>query len=259
VPYVASKLILAYGWREAYWLLGVGVMAGALVASLLVRTAPSTVAAWTASDRERAASDGGFYPLAPWAVMGWLGTAAVFCCITMSTPLVHLVALAEDKGIPPDRAALLPLSVFVTALFGRLLYGNFADRAGPVVTYLVASAGQTLLVFGFTLIDGFGWLFVYSSLFALGYSGVMTSLLVCTRTLTPVRQRGLAVGVVTLFGWIGMGLGGFQGGLFFDLTGNYSLAFANAGLAGLVNLAILAGLWLTLRRRALPALAAEAA
>jgi MFS family permease len=181
--------------------------------------------------------------------MAWLGMAAVFCCITMSTPLVHLVALAMDQGIPADRAALLPLSLFVTALFGRLLYGGLADRAGPIVTYIVASAGQTIMVFGFTLIDSFAGLFVYSALFALGYSGVMTSLLVSARTLTPVRRRGLAVGVVTLFGWIGMGLGGLQGGLFFDLTGNYTVAFANAGIAGIVNLAILAGLWLTVQRR----------
>jgi MFS family permease len=163
---------------------------------------------------------------------------------------VHLVALAQDKGIPADKAPLLLLSLFVTALFGRLLYGGLADKAGPLVTYIAASAWQTVMVFGFPLVDSFAWLFVYSAIFAMGFAGVMTSLIICVRALTPLRQRGFAVGVVTLFGWIGMGLGGFQGGLFYDLTGNYSQAFANAGFAGVVNLAILGALWFTLRRRA---------
>jgi hypothetical protein len=36
-----------------------------------------------------------------------------------------------------------------------------------------------------------------------------------------------------------MGAGGYQGGLCFDLTGNYTLAFTSAAGAGLVNLAAL--------------------
>ncbi len=51
------------------------------------------------------------------------------------------------------------------------------------------------------------------------------------------------MGAVTLFGWLGMGLGGYQGGFFFDLTGNYTVSFANAALSGAINLIILAALW----------------
>jgi MFS family permease len=249
VPYVASLLIAAYGWREAYFLLGVGSLGIALPLIPLLRTAPSMLAAWASDAKGAAPADEGRYPLPSWAVMLWIGSAAVFCCITMATPLVHLVALAQDKGIAPDRAARLLLALFVTGVFGRLAYGGLADRMGPLRSYMFASAWQTAMVFGFTMLDSLAWLSVYAALFALGYSGVMTSLIVCVRALTPLRQRGLAVGIVTLFGWIGMGLGGVQGGFFYDLTGNYTLAFGNAAVAGVVNLAILAALGLTLRRR----------
>ena len=46
--------------------------------------------------------------------------------------------------------------------------------------------------------------------------------------------------VVGLFGWGGMGFGGFIGGAAFDWAGNYRLAFALAVAAGIANLAILA-------------------
>jgi hypothetical protein len=46
-------------------------------------------------------------------------------------------------------------------------------------------------------------------------------------------------------------LGGYQGGLFYDLTGSYTVPFGNAALAGVFNLAVLATLFLTIRRRRL--------
>ena len=41
----------------------------------------------------------------------------------------------------------------------------------------------------------------------------------------------------------------WQGGFFFDLTGDYTVSFANAALAGMVNLVVVGSLWLHLRRR----------
>ena len=43
-----------------------------------------------------------------------------------------------------------------------------------------------------------------------------------------------------LFGWLGMAFGAWQGGLFYDLCGDYYVSFANASVAGVVNLLILA-------------------
>jgi hypothetical protein len=46
-----------------------------------------------------------------------------------------------------------------------------------------------------------------------------------------------------------MGLGGYQGGFFFDLTGNYTYSFVNAALAGVVNLMIVGSLVLYVTRK----------
>lgn len=47
----------------------------------------------------------------------------------------------------------------------------------------------------------------------------------------------------------GIGLGGWQGGILFDLSGDYSVSFAVALFAGIVNIAVLGALWLRLHRR----------
>jgi len=49
--------------------------------------------------------------------------------------------------------------------------------------------------------------------------------------------------VVMFFGWLGMAIGAWQGGLFYDLCGNYFPSFANASLGGVANLLVLALLY----------------
>jgi len=75
-------------------------------------------------------------------------------------------------------------------------------------------------------------------LFGLANSGVMTCLMVCVQDTIPVHRRRMAIGIITLFAWIGMGLGGFQGGVFFDRTGTYAVSYADAALSSVVNLLI---------------------
>jgi hypothetical protein len=75
--------------------------------------------------------------------------------------------------------------------------------------------------------------------------------MVCAvRDAMPSTRVGIGMAIVGMFAWLGMGAGGYQGGLCFDLTGNYTLSFTTAAAAGLVNLAALGTLgWLIVRAR----------
>ena len=82
-----------------------------------------------------------------------------------------------------------------------------------------------------------------------GYAGVMTALLVTARNVTAPAQRTASMGVITAFGLVGHGVGGWQGGFFFDLTGLYTWSYANAAFAGIANLILIGGLWIAIRLR----------
>jgi MFS family permease len=77
-----------------------------------------------------------------------------------------------------------------------------------------------------------------SALFGFGFAGVMTCLLICAREAAPLRISGSAIAMVSTMAWIGMGLGSYQAGYFYDLTGAYVLSYGNAALGGVVNLAV---------------------
>jgi MFS family permease len=88
--------------------------------------------------------------------------------------------------------------------------------------------------------------------FGLAFSGVMASFLVCVRMMVPARYLARSMAVVGMSGWIGMGLGGWQGGLMYDYTGDYVWSFGIGSLAGVVNLFILFFFFILIRRRSSP-------
>ena len=58
-----------------------------------------------------------------------------------------------------------------------------------------------------------------------------------------MRLTGSATAIVSTAGWIGMGLGSWQAGYFYDLSASYFLSYANAAIAGIANLLVVAALF----------------
>ncbi len=180
--------------------------------------------------------------------VAWLGAAALFSMTLIGAGTVHVVALVQDLGLPPQSAAGVLTLVMLGAMVGRIALGRLADRLGGPRTVLVAALGQTLTVYWFVELHTLPALYVLGACFGLFQGAVMTCYMVCIRELVPLHRQGTAVGIVALFGWIGIGFGGWQGGALFDLSGDYRLSYLVAALAGAVNVAILAALWLRLSR-----------
>jgi MFS family permease len=230
VPYFARYVIVTDGWRQAYLTLGLLFIGVMVPLALLLRNAPRAQAV-------RPSAAGG-----PSAIrlLALLSVAAALCCICMATPLVHVVTLGSDRGLAGRDAAGLLAVLMIAGMAGRVAFGRLADRAGSLQTYIASSVGQTALAFLFPYATGGAQLYILSALFGLVFSGAMTSFLTCAREYAPTGRTGLSIGVVMFFAWIGMALGAWQGGLFYDLCGDYFTSFANASIAGIVNLLVLA-------------------
>jgi MFS family permease len=133
--------------------------------------------------------------------------------------------------------------MMLCGMAGRIGFGKLADRFGNLKAYIGASAGQTALAFLFPLMTGETGLYLLAGLFGLVFSGAMTAFILCAREYADPRRSGLVIGTVMFFAWVGMAVGGWQGGVFYDLCGNYEVSFANASLGGVVNLLMLALLY----------------
>ena len=247
VPYLLQYLTTEFGWRDAAFYLGAGYAVVLLPLLFLLRPAPSVAQSINANR-----SDSNLWGVPHAITIPWLCLAGFFCCVCMAVPLVHLVPLGIDLGCSPQTAGGLLLSLMISGVFGRLFFGWLADRTGGLPAYFLASLAQTAVVFWFTQTRDITTLFQLSILFGFGFAGVMTCLLICSREAAPARMSGMAMAIVSLAGWIGMGLGSYQAGFFYDVTASYLVSYANAAIGGILNLLVVAALIWYRRGASLP-------
>ena len=259
VPYIANLLLEQAGWRNAALWLGIGYFVVLFPLVMLLRAPPINAQARATGH----GSDRNLWGISHRITIPWLAFASVFCCICMAVPLVHLVPLGVGIGCSPQTAAGLLLVAMIAGIFGRLFFGSLADRIGGLSVYAISCFAQTAVVFWFSQTNSVVTLFELSILFGFGFAGVMTCLLICAREAAPMRMSGTAMAIVSTTAWIGMGIGGFQAGFFYDLQKSYVLSYGNAALAGIVNLLIVAALfwyrsnYKSVQARNMPALAAH--
>ncbi|MEY8120643.1 MFS transporter [Falsihalocynthiibacter sp. BN13B15] len=243
VPFSGAFLIEALGWRGAMMAQGLITLAVLLPLGLFLRDPPVIAHSAKLSDETPSG-------LPNSVITAWISLAVIFCCTCMAVPLMHLVPLIQGRGFEAPQAGSVLFVMLMVAILGRLAFGKLTDLIGAIPSYFLASAWQTVLVLGFVFIDRLDVFYLYAMIYGFGYAGVMTTIIVTTRNHTAPARRASSLGIIMAFAYAGHGLGGWQGGYFFDLTGSYHWTYANAAIAGGINLAIVAALWITVRSRA---------
>lgn len=243
IPHLSGILIETSGWKAAYIDLAIIYILIALPISFLIKESPWRISARTDSEQEE--TD---FPLSEKEVVAWISFAVIFCCVCMSIPIMHLVPLLTDKGFSLEFATSVLMLLMFCGAFGRILGGMLGDYIGALPGYILMSLGQTVFVIWFPHLISPSTIYIMAALFGFTYSGVMSSILVCTRMMVSAKYGARAMSLTSFFGWIGMGLGGFLGGYFFDIYGDYSWAFTFAGIMGVINLLILSQFWLRIRK-----------
>lgn len=229
-PPILQYLLESMDWRQACMVLGLAYLIGLTPLMGLITKPPAAPG--------RSAGEGRRWTLSPRLSIPLLAAAAVLCCICMAVPLVHLLPYFVDDGRSPVSAAGLLLAMMLAGSAGRVAFGFVADRLGGLRCYALASFSQTATVYWFVYLDSLPSLYVLAVVFGFGFSGVMTSLILCVREAVPSRSAGLATALVGMAGWIGMGGGGYLGGYCFDVTRAYEASFAGAAIAGAGNLLV---------------------
>tara|TARA_R110002049_G_scaffold29972_6_gene102173 strand:+ start:10700 stop:11899 length:1200 start_codon:yes stop_codon:yes gene_type:complete len=245
VPFVSSMLIGSLGISGAFAAIGVFMLVTMIPLSFLLRQPPALSDAQTTTQQATSQAE-----LPTNVVVLYLSAAIILCCTCMSVPLMHLVPLIQDRGFAPEQAGSVIFVMLIVAIAGRLAFGKLADVIGALPAYMTATAWMTLLVFGFVYIESLSTFYIYAIIYGFGYAGVMTGVLVSIRALVAPARRASAFGIVTMFGWFGHAIGGYQGGALYDLTGNYTASYAVAALAGILNLVIVSMLLRKQRRAA---------
>jgi len=249
VPLVARLLISAHGWQTAYLILGLVYLVLGLAIAALTRDSPAK-RAHLAKLRAPGRKESGTWSLGDARyVVTWFSIAVIFCCTCMSVANVHMVPMLTDRGIVPEVAATVLAALMLAGAFGRMLAGKICDLIGSIRTYALMSLGQTVLVGWFPHVDSLIGIYLLAALFGIFFSGVMAAMVISVNMEVPGAVAARSWSIVSFFAWSGMGTGSYMGGLIFDISGGYVLAYAFAAAMGAINLLVLISFRISRGRR----------
>ena len=245
-PPILERAIAGYGWRHTMVAFGLFQLAVIVpIAIVFLKRPPEVVPppSALAGDPQRQTVLG--WP--PKLVFAMLMVAAFCCCIPMAMPQGHLVALCTDLGILASHGAVMLSVLLGTAFFSRQMWGWVSDRIGGLLTVLIGSAWQFLAIVAFAVTQDEIGLFTVSTLFGLGFAGIIPAYVLIVRELFPAREAGWRVPLVLCCSGFGMASGGWFAGLLYDQFGYYAPAFAAGLIFNAANLLLIGTL--VVRRR----------
>lgn len=236
-PILLAPALAGQGWRVVYAGLAVVLVVTMVPLAMLLRRRLAETSMTAEAQKSPFAPRA--VPWSPRALMWILAFAGLGCCVAMSMPQVHIVALCVDLGYGPAVGAEMLALMLAGGVVSRVVSGMVADRLGGVITLLIGSSLQALALFLYLPFDGLASLYIVSLVFGLAQGGIVPAYAVIVREYMPAREAGARVGFVIMVTILGMALGGWMSGWIYDLTGSYQLAFINGIVWNGLNIAIL--------------------
>ena len=237
-PPIFERAIAHFGWRATMMAYGVLVIAFIVPIALIMLRPPPEVPHFAGGTAHAAAPKVFGWP--PNVVFVLLALASFFCCVTMSIPQAHLVALCSDLGISATRGAAMLSLLLAVGFLCRQMWGAISDRIGALLTLLASSLLQTAAMTGFLLTQDEAGLFAVAGAFGVGFSALIPAYVLAIREYFPAHEAGWRVPSLLLLSGTGMATGGWLGGALYDHFGYYAPAFALGVGSNLLNFAIIA-------------------
>lgn len=253
-PPIIAWIMVDHGWRGAYIALAALSVAVVLPGAQLLRRRID--GASTAKATSHAAAKAQSVNLSPRTLQILLATAGIGCCVAMSMPQVHIVALCIDRGYGAKAGAEMLSLMLVGGVASRLFFGALSDRIGGLFVLFISGTLQMLALCLFLIQGGLASLYLISLVFGLSQGGIVPSYAIIVREYMPPLEAGRRVGIVIGATIVGMALGGWLSGWLYDLTGSYAAAIWNGIAFNLVNVGIVIAILVRIggpRGKAVPA------
>ena len=255
---LARYLIAAYEWRLSYIIIGLLAWLIVIPAALFLRRSPEEKGllplgkaevtaieagnSKVATEGDNLASAGGF------SLGGALRTRAFWVLLMMiilwSTCLqmimIHIYPHATDLGIPGKVAVNFLVVIGLFSIIGRLAMGAASDRLGGRLTLAISLVLLALAVFWLLRVTDIWMFYLFAGVFGFAYGGCVPQLPIIAGELFELRSIGAIIGVQMLGVAVGGAIGPLLGGIVFDVTGTYDIAFLVSGISIIFTLVLLA-------------------
>ncbi|MGQ0751177.1 MAG: MFS transporter [Betaproteobacteria bacterium] len=236
---VFRYLIETRGWEGAFTIIGVTVGVILFAFSALVRSKPEEVglAPYGAEDTPTHARAHGSPASAPAPVRRILSQRPVWLligihhlgCAGHSIIIAHIVSMAIVQGVSGMEAAGVLGTLAGASAVSRFASALIAARFGGRVLLTLALIGQSAPVFILFFAHEAWTFYAFALIFGLCYGGEMVGFPIINRQLFGASAPLSTIYSLQMVGaGLGMALGGWLGGLLFDLSGAYTWSIVAA-------------------------------
>jgi len=234
---LARWITTSYDWRTAMLVIGDLAWLVIIPAAFLVREPPAPAAVGTVAPADQGPEMTVAQAL---RTPQFAAIALTFfaCCATHSGPIFHMVTHAIDHGVPVMAATTVLSVAGLASLGGRIICGLIADRIGAKRMLLAGLALQALSVSLYVFTSSLGSFYALAVMFGFSYGGVMPLYAILVREYFGARIMGTTFGAVALVSTLGMSLGPWAGGWFYDSFGGYFWLYIGSFGIGLGAVAI---------------------
>jgi MFS family permease len=251
-------LIDTRGWEQTFTIVGVILGAILLVFSTLIRSSPEEkgVSAYGAEGSARKERVSAEPAVAPTGLRDILAKRPVWLlmgvhhigCVGHAIILAHVVSMATFRGLSGMEAAGVLSTIAGVSVFSRFAFSILTERYGGRACLAWAVIGQSSAVF-ILLFASEAWVFyAFAVVFGVCYGGEMVGFPIINRQLFGDKAPLASIYSFEMLGAsIGMGAGGWLGGLLFDFSGTYTSAIIASAAIGYLGVPL--ALYLPRHRR----------
>jgi len=241
----ATYLISNFGWRTAYFVMGLIAWLVVIPLSRLLKRDPYEIGALpdgvksgsndVGEEEDGMRLSGLSLPQVFRTRSFWL-VIFIFLLFGSNIFLVmtHLVRHARDINFSPMEAATALSLIGGAAIVGKVLVGIASDRVGRKVTVIFCALLQAGAMVWLIWAQDLWMLYLFALVYGFAFSGMSPVMAALVSDAFGLGRIGVILGLLEIGFGVGAAIGPVMGGLIFDARGSYSLAFLLGAAAMLI-------------------------
>lgn len=243
VPPAANWLILSYGWRSSFIVIGIIALVLVILAAQFLKRDPGKIGQLPYGEnevtQENIISEARVFSLRK-AIhtkqlrIVWIAYFLFGGCL--HSGMVHIVPYTTDLGISAMIAANILAVVGGLSIVGRVGIGAISDRVGRKPSLIMGFALLAAALFWVMIAKEVWMLYLFAIIFGFSTGGLIALQPPVTAELFGLKAHGAILGTIVFGATTGGAFGSILAGYIFDITGSYYIAFLVSAVLTIASL-----------------------